>query len=62
MKRRLRRRKERQAAEKKQAGVQKKDAEVSAHITRVEMRGTMSGWLGQSRKSVQILAHELQEK
>ena len=33
VKRRLRRRKERQAAEKKQAGVQKKDAEVSAHIT-----------------------------
>ena len=60
--RRQRRREVRQAAEKKQAGVQKKDAKVSAHITRVEMRGTMSRWLGQSRKSVQILAHEPQEK
>ena len=62
VKRRQRRRKERQVAERKQAGVQKKDAEVSAHITRMEMRGTMSRWLGQSRKSVQNLAHELHEK
>ena len=62
VKRRSRRRKERQAAEKKQEGVQKKDAEVSAHITRVEMRGNMSRWMKQSRKLAQTLAHELQEK